>query len=126
MNFSFSSSVSPGPEAPGLLHRFVRIARPSVTTEALLIDVVDVHHVGRPGRIGEDPLLGRAQDGTGVDPFGSNARPLIVQWFEVKSKLKFRVTVGSPMSGSGTQGRRNRTGVGDVLSDPELQHGVTL
>ena len=59
-----------GADAPGLLHCFVRIAGPSVTAEALLIDVVNVHHVGSPGRICENPLLGGAQNWAGVDPVG--------------------------------------------------------
>ena len=60
----------PGIKVPGFLHRFVRIARSAVSTEALLVNVVNVHGMGLAGRICEDPLLSSAQRWLGVDTVG--------------------------------------------------------
>ncbi len=100
MNFILSSRVSPGAKVPGLLHRFVRVARPSVATEALLIDVVKVDRVGVPVGLVKIHFSVVPRTGWASIRLGSNLKPLIVQWPEVRSKLKLRVTVGSPMSGS--------------------------
>jgi hypothetical protein len=60
--------VFPGIKVPGLLHRLIWITRPSISSDALLRDVVNVHGVRLSRRVCEDPLLSSAKGGPGVDP----------------------------------------------------------
>ena len=57
-------------KVPGLFHRFVGVTRASISTDALLRDVVNVHGMGLVGRICEGPLLSSAQRWLGVDTVG--------------------------------------------------------
>ena len=110
-----------GADSPNLFHRFIRITWSSVTTDALLIDIMNVHHVSNVCRICEDPFLGGAKDGTGVDP----------GWIEL-------LAVDAPMAcglikapvarhggltdvGQRSKNGRNRARIRDVLCDAELQ-----
>jgi hypothetical protein len=62
--------VFPGIKVPSLLHRFIWITRPSISTDALLRDVVNVHGVRLSRRVRKDPLLSSAKDRLGVDSIG--------------------------------------------------------
>jgi hypothetical protein len=60
----------PGVKVPGLLHRFVWITCPSISTDALLGHVVNVYGVRLCRRVCKDPLLRSAKGGPGVDSIG--------------------------------------------------------
>jgi len=57
----------PGIKVPRLLHRFVGVTHSSISTDALLRDIVNVHGMRLRCRIRKDPLLGRAKYRPGVD-----------------------------------------------------------
>ena len=59
-----------GIKVPGLLHRLVGITRSSISTDALLRNVVHVHCVHLSCGVGKDPLLSGAKDRLGVDSVG--------------------------------------------------------
>ena len=61
---------------------------------------MDVDHVGRPGWICEDPLLGRAQYRPGVDPVWIKSQIVDRPPAGSLIKAKATTTVGSPMSGT--------------------------
>ena len=57
-------------KVPGLFHRFVGVTRASISTDALLRDVVNVHGMRLRCRIRKDPLLGCAKCRPGINPIG--------------------------------------------------------
>ena len=57
-------------KVPGLLHRFVGVTRCSISTDALLRDIVNVHGMRLSGRVRKDPLLSSAKYRPGVDSVG--------------------------------------------------------
>lgn len=54
-------------KVPCLFHGFVGVTRPSISTDALLRDVVNVHGMRLCCRIRKDPLLGRAKHRASID-----------------------------------------------------------
>ena len=54
-------------KVPCLLHRFVGVTRPSISSDALLRDVVNVHGMRLRCRIRKDPLFSSAKDWPGID-----------------------------------------------------------
>ena len=60
----------PGIKVPSLLHCFIGVTRSAISTDALLRDIVNVHRMNLPRRIGKDPLFSSAKDGPGVDSVG--------------------------------------------------------
>ena len=54
-------------KVPCLFHRFVGVTRPSISSDALLRDVVNVHGMRLRCRICKDPLLGCAKYRASVD-----------------------------------------------------------
>ena len=60
----------PGIKVPRLLDRFVGVTRPSISSDALLRDVVNVHGMRLRCRICKDPLLGCAKYRAGIDSVG--------------------------------------------------------
>jgi hypothetical protein len=65
--------VFPGIKVPGLLHRFIWITRPPISTDALLSDVVNVHGVRLSvgfvkTHFSVVPRTGRASDSIGIEP----------------------------------------------------------
>ena len=56
-----------GIKIPRLLHCFIGVTRCSISTDALLRDVMNMHGMHLSGGICEDPLLGSAQSGLGVN-----------------------------------------------------------
>jgi len=57
----------PGIKVPRLLHRFVGVTRFSISTDALLRDVVNVYGMRLSRRVRKDPLLGRAKYRASID-----------------------------------------------------------
>ena len=57
-------------KVPCLFHRFVGVTRPSISSDALLRDVVNVHGMRLRCRIRKDPLLGCAKYRAGIDSVG--------------------------------------------------------
>ena len=60
----------PGVKVPSLLHRLVGVTRSSISTDALLRNVVNVYRMNLPGGVRKDPLLSSAKDRLGVDSVG--------------------------------------------------------
>ena len=57
----------PGIKVPCLFHRFVGVTRTSISTDALLRDVVNMHGMRLRCRIRKDPLLGCAKHRASID-----------------------------------------------------------
>ena len=57
-----------GFEVPGLLHRFVGVTGPSISTDALLRDIVNVYGMRLSRRVCKHPLLSCGEDRLGVGP----------------------------------------------------------
>jgi hypothetical protein len=57
--------VFPGIKVPGFFHRFIGVTRPSISTDALLRDVVNVYGMRLSRRVRKDPLLSSAKDRPG-------------------------------------------------------------
>ena len=66
----------PGIKVPRLLHRFVGVTHSSISTDALLRDVVNVHGMRLRCRIRKYPLLGRAKGRPCVDSIGIEPLPI--------------------------------------------------
>ena len=54
-------------KVPCLLHRFVGVTGPSISTHALLRDIMNVHCVGLVCWICEDPFFSGAENWAGID-----------------------------------------------------------
>ena len=108
-------------QIPGFLHRFIGIARAAIATDTLLTDVMNVHRMWPACRICEDPFLGGAKDGSGIDPVWIVPQPI--------DRPMVRGPVEAPRTGhrrladirQRTQRWRDRAVVGQLLVDSELE-----
>src|SRR4029453_13451363 len=66
----------PGINVPGLLHRLVGVTCSSISTDALLSNVVNVYGVRLSCRVGKDPLLSSSKNRLGVDSVGIKPQPI--------------------------------------------------
>ncbi len=60
----------PWVKVPCLFHRFVGVTRSSISTNALLRDVVNVYGMRLSRRVRKHPLLGRANYRASIDAVG--------------------------------------------------------
>jgi hypothetical protein len=60
----------PGSKVPRLFHRFIGVTRSSISTDALLRDVVNVYGMGFSRGVRKDPFLGGAEHRAGIDSVG--------------------------------------------------------
>ena len=114
-----------GIKVPGFLHRFVGITGRSISTDALLRDVVNVHGMGLVGRICEDPLLGGAQRWLGVNTVGIEPLPVDRPMPRCLIKAPIARYRGLPDIWHRKEGWRDRAVVDDVLSNTELKQQHT-
>ena len=114
-----------GIKVPGFLHGFVRITRRPISTDALLRDVVNMHGMGLVGRICEDPFLGGAQRGLGVDTVRIESQAINRPMPRCLIKAPIARYRGLPDIWHRSEGWRDRAVVDDVLSNTELKQRHT-
>src|SRR4029077_7312930 len=125
VNLSLSSRFSRGIKVPRLLHRFVGVTRSSISTDALLRDIVDVHSVRLCRRVRKDPLLSSAKDRLGVDSVG--IEPLPIDRPVACCLIKAPVTRHGGFSDIWQRAERwrNRAVIDEMLSNAKLKQWRT-